>query len=395
VIFLIYVGIDVAKNKHDCCILGVTGENLFDSFSFPNTKQGFDLLKTNINSVLKAQPDSNIKVGLEATGHYNENLVAFLRYSGIEPVVFNPLQVKLFRQALSLRKTKTDKVDAKCIASLLMSDVSNPLAPSYQIQELKSLTRHRSRLVSERSKAKIQLSRLIDILFPELPSICWSISQKSILALLKAFPSAKSISLCSLDSLTSVLEKNSKGRYKEHKAQQIRDLAKQSIGKDSHALAFELVQVIESIEFFQNQILTLDAKLKLLVEELDSPLLTIPGIGYRLAAIILSEIGDVSRFSSPDKLLAFAGVEPSTYQSGQFSATKTHMVKRGSSYLRWALMQAARLAARRCTVLHAFLDKKMAQGKHYFVALGHATKKLVRLIFHLLTKNEPFLPQII
>ena len=194
-----------------------------------------------------------------------------------------------------------------------------------------------------------------------------------------------------IQTLWTVLEKNYKGRYKENKSQQIRDLAKQSIEKDSHALAFELVQVIESIEFFQNQILSLDAKLKLLVEELDTPFLTIPGIGYRLAAIILSEFGDISRFSSPDKLLAFAGVKPSTYQSGQFSATKTHMAKHGSAYLRWALMQAARLAARRCPVLHAFL----AQGKHYFVALGHVTKKLVRLIFYLLTKNKPFLSQTI
>ena len=311
----------------------------------------------------------------------------------IELVVFNPLRVKLYRSALSLRKTKTDKVDARCIAGLLMSDDSNPVSSSYQTQELKSLTRHRSRLVSQRSRAKIQLSRLVDILFPELPAACWSISQKSILALLYELPGASQIAQCRIDRLTNILCANSNGRYGREKAMEMKHLAQQSIARLSEVLSFELTQVIEGIRFFQRQIDTLDKKLKILVAQTHTPLLSIPGIGYRLAAIILSEIGDIHRFHSPDQLLAFAGLDPSTYQSGKFVADKTPMVKHGSTYLRWALMQAARLVAMRCPDFHRYLVHKLAQGKHYFVALGHLSKKLVRVIFHILTTNESFIPR--
>ena len=391
---MIYVGIDVAKNKHDCCILGSTGETLYEAFTFANTRQGFAKLWSAIKAVSDKHKILQIKAGLEATGHYSENLVAFLRTSGIEPVVFNPLQVKLFRTALSLRKTKTDKVDAKCIAGLLMSDDSSPVPVSYQIQELKSLTRHRFCLVSLRSRSKISLSRLVDVLFPELPAACWSISQKSILALLDELPGAHRIANCRIDRLTNLLHLHSRGRYSREKAEEIKSLAQQSIGRKSEALSFELVQVVEEIQFYQKQIEILDKKLKSLVNDLQSPLLTIPGIGFRLTAIILAEIGDITRFSSPDQLLAFAGLEPSTYQSGKFKADKTPMVKHGSTYLRWALMQAARLAARRCPDFRAYMDRKLAQGKHYFVALGHLAKKLVRVIFHILTVNEPFVSQV-
>jgi transposase len=390
---LIFVGIDVAKDKHDCCILGPTGEVLRESFSFANNRQGFDALWIAIQVAVGSQDDLQIKAGLEATGHYSDNLVAFLRSSGIEPVVFNPLRVKLFRQALSLRKTKTDKVDAKCIASLLMSDDSNPVAQSYQIQELKSLTRHRSRLVSSRSKAKTQLARLVDMLFPELPSVCWAISQKSILSLLKELPGAGKIARSRVDRLIRLLSENSHGKYKQAKAWEIKALAQQSVGRDSEALSFELVQVIESILFYERQISVLDKQLAVLVKAMGTPLLSIPGIGCTLAAIILAEIGDVTRFASPDKLLAFAGLEPSTYQSGHFTASKTPMVKHGSTYLRWALMQAARLVAMRCPDFKRFKEKKLAQGKHHFVVLGHIAKKLVRVIFHILTANESFISQ--
>lgn len=391
---MIYVGIDVAKAKHACCILDAKGNVLRGTFVFANNLEGLSQLKAAILAAAESQDDQQVKAGLEATGHYSENLLDFLRLSGYDPVIFNPLQVKRFRQSLSLRKTKTDQIDAKCIAQLLMSDTSSPARPSYQNQELKSLTRHRSRLVAQRSKAKVQYGRLIDLLFPELSSVCWSISQVSMLALLKALPGARKIALCRVDRLTTILIQHSAGKYRREKALQIKELARQSIGRQSEALSFELQQVIDQIEFFNRQIKALDQQLKQMVTDLNTPLTTIPGIGYRLAAIILAEIDDIARFASPDQLLAYAGLDPSTYESGSFNADRTPMSKRGSTYLRWALMQAARLAARRCPELNLYMEKKLAQGKHYFVALGHVTKKLVRLIFCLLKKNEPYVPQI-
>lgn len=391
---MIYVGIDVAKNKHDCCILAGDGSTIFEPFSFCNDRRGFGELAFAIREALRLTGADQMKAGLEATGHYSENLLAFLRSSGVEPIVFNPLQVNLFRKSQSLRKTKTDKVDAKCIAQLLMSAQASPAPVSYQIQELKSLTRHRFRLISLRTKLKQSVSRLIDILFPELPSVCASVTQTSIKALLLELPSAKEIAQCRIDRLTNILIKNSRGRLGRNKAQQIKSLAQQSIGADSPATALELKLTLMQLNLFQEQIGELEQAIRNIVTGAQTPLLTIPGIGVTLAAIILAEIGDIHRFSSPNKLLAFAGLDPSTYQSGKFRANRTPMVKHGSTYLRWAIMQATRLVAMNCEPFRAYLDSKLAQGKHYFVALGHTSKKLVRVIFRILIANEAFVPQV-
>ena len=390
---MIYVGIDVAKNKHDCCILGSGGTVLRGAFTLSNDRKGFQELFSAIHEDLLQEGTDQIKAGLEATGHYSENLVAFLRNSGIQPVVFNPLQVNLFRKSQSLRRTKTDKVDAKCIAQLLMSAESTPVFASYQIQELKTLTRHRSRLVSQRSKLKQYISRLVDILFPELPSVCCSATQASMRTLLLELPSARQIAACRIDRLTNLLYAASKGHYSREKALEIKQLAQQSIGANSPASELELRLTLQQLDFLLDQLKQLEKAIQTIVAEIHSPILSIPGIGPTLAAIILAEIGDIHRFSSPDKLLAFAGLDPSTYQSGKFKAGYTPMVKHGSTYLRWALMQAARLASIHCATFRDYMDSKLAQGKHYFVALGHVSKKLVRVIFHILTTNEAFVPQ--
>ena len=388
---LIYVGIDVAKDKHDCCILGDSGVCLRESFSFSNDKEGFSKLIAAISAVSgKSADSSQIRTGLEASGHYSANLVAFLRSSGFQPVVFNPLRVKLYRQAISLRRTKTDKADAKCIAGILMSEVSSPVTVSYQIQELKSLTRHRHRLVAICSRSKVSMSRMVDLLFPELPSLGLRTGQASTLALMAELPGADMIAACRIDRLTNILRYASKGRYGREKAEAIKSMAKNSIARTSKALSLELSQVIEQIRFFKRQIAFLDRQIAAMVAEINTPLLTIPGIGFRTAAVILAEIGDIRRFKKPDQLQAFAGLDPSTYQSGKFNAANTPMVKHGSTYLRWSLMQAARLCSIHCRDFRNYMEHKIAQGKHYFVALGHLSKKLIRVIFHMLYTNEVF-----
>lgn len=390
---MIYVGIDVAKEKHDCCILGTDGKVVRDAFTFRNDQNGFDSLMAAVAAALQKDGCGQIKAGLEATGHYSDNLVAFLRSSGVEPVVLNPLQVNLYRKSQTLRKTKTDKVDAKCIAQLMMTAESGPAPVSYQIQELKALTRHRSRLISQQSRLKVSISRLVDILFPELPSVCYSVTQATVKALLLAFPGAQAIAACRIDRLTNLLLKASKGRYGREKALAVKALAQRSIGAKSPAAELELTFALQQHDFLHRQLSQLDKAIAAAVRETSTPLLSIPGIGPVLSAIILAEIGDIHRFSSPDKLQAFAGLDPSTCQSGKFTADRTPMVKHGSTYLRWALMQAARLAALHCETFRRYLDQKRAQGKHYFVALGHTSKKLIRVIFHILTTNEAFVPQ--
>ncbi len=386
---MIYAGIDVAKDKHDCFITNSDGEVLVEHLTFPNNLEGFNLFLNTVKSFSKDL--KNIKVGLEATGHYSNNILEFLHSHGLSVFVLNPLSTNLFRKGQSLRKTKTDKSDAKLIATMLISQNLKPYSPlSYHISELKSLSRHRFRLVHEQSKFKVSFSRMIQIVFPELSTIVWSISQNSMLHTLLELPGSKAISGCHLTRLTSILQKYSKGKYTRKKAIELRDLARNSIGSESLAQAFELQQVIRTILFFQNEIKLLEKQIKSIMLILDTPLLSVPGISFNTAAIILSEIGDINRFESSAKLLAFAGLEPSTHQSGNFTSTHSCMVKRGSKYLRWALLTSTRLVCMRDATLNAYKDKKLQEGKHYFVALSHTGKKLVRIIFHLLKTNQKY-----
>ncbi|HEP6948319.1 TPA: IS110 family transposase [Streptococcus pyogenes] len=383
------VGIDVAKDKHDCFICDSEGNVLKDVFTFSNDREGFNLL-------LSFMPTSseNVKVGLEATGHYSLNLINFLIDNGYSPVVFNPLQINLFRKAHTLRKTKTDKIDAKLIALMLSSRDAKPhLDLSYHVMELKSLTRYRSRLKDQLARLKISLARIIEIVFPELEDCVYSINQKSTMALLHEFPSKELIANAHLTRLTNVLKDNSRGKYSKDKALEIRDVAINSIGTSSDASSFELVQTIDMINFYSSKIDELDAKIKDIMIELESPILSIPGISYNLGSIILAEIVDINRFDTPAQLQAFAGLDPATHQSGKFIATGVSMVKRGSPYLRWAILNASRLIAMRDPCFKDYYQKKRKEGKHHFVALTHVAKKLIRVIFKLLKTNSQFSSQ--
>jgi len=390
---MIYIGIDVAKSKHDCCILNQDGETL-STFVFTNDKPGFEKLLAEIGIYSSEDDLSDARIGLESTGHYSINLQNYLLQKRLYVRIYNPLSVNLLRKAQSLRKTKTDKSDCKFLAILLFSDDSKSYSQTVlPVSELRNLTRSRHRLVAMRSKLKLSLSRLVTVLFPELPGVVWSVNQKSCYALLSEFPTAKNIASANIVRLTNLLSANSHGRYGRTKAEQIRSLARNSIGLDSRAVGFELQQTIRLIQNIQTEIDLLDAEIKKIMREVSSPVLSIPGIGFVLGAILISEIGNIENFSSPAKLLAFAGLEPAIHQSGQYNANFTPTVKRGSTYLRWALMQAARLVAYRDPTFSAYLKKKLAEGKHFYVALTHVAKKLVRVVFHLLKTNQYFAPQ--
>ena len=386
---MIYVGIDVAKDKHDCFAMNSDGEILSEKLTITNNLDGFETL---YNSLMNFSDSLyNIKVGLEATGHYSNNILNFLTEKGFNIYLINPLQTNLYVKGQSLRKTKTDKLDAHVIATMLISDNLKPYIPvSYHISELKSLTRHRFRLVKENSKFKTSLVRLVDIVFPELPKVVSSVAQKSCLALLSELPSAKEIAECNLTHLTHLLLNNSNKMFGKDKAIQIRELARKSIGLNSNSVSFELKQTISIIQFIQEQLDDVEKRIKEILKEINSPILSIPGISFKTAGSILAEIGDISRFDSPAKLLAFAGLDPSMYQSGKFFSTHSVMVKRGSKYLRFALMTAARMVCLNDATFNEFKNKKMAEGKHYMVAMGHVAKKLVRVIYYLLKTNNVY-----
>jgi transposase len=318
-----------------------------------------------------------------------------LKNVGLETIVINPLYTSLSRKSMTLRKTKTDKVDARTIANMIMSDVSlKPYSDKlYHNEELKSLTRYRFDKVSQRAKLKQSISRLVNILFPELETLVSTLHGKAIYALLSEFPSAQHIASANLKHLTHLLDVASKGRFKRASADKIRETARCSIGLYLPAKSLELKHTIKLINELNEEIAEIEAEIQKIMVVIDSPILSIPGIGMNIGAIILAEIGDFSRFDSPDKILAFAGCSPSTYQSGQIYSSHAKMEKRGSRYLRWALLNAAAYVCNWEPDFSAYLAKKRAEGKHYYVALSHAAKKLVRLLYHLEITGEFYQPK--
>ena len=391
---MICVGIDVSKDKHDCFIINSEGTVLADVFTIPNNMEGFTALLNKLRAC--STPQDSIKVGLEATGHYSYNILGFLLDNGLATYVLNPLRTNLYRKSLSLRKTKTDRVDARTIAAMLLSDAG--LKPytntAYHNEELKSLTRYRFGKVMERAKLKQSVSRLVCILFPELEKLVPSLHMVSVYTLLAEFPSAEQIAAAHLTKLKTLLANASKGRYELDMALKIRNAARCSIASRMPAKSLELQHTIRLIRELDAEIEEIETAIQAIMDELHSPITTIPGIGCRMGAMILAEAGDLSRFDSPDKLLAYAGMSPSTYQSGQLKNCYPHMEKRGSRYLRYALYNAAKYVCHWDPAFAAYLAKKRAEGKHYNVALSHAVKKLVRLIFALEKSRRPYCPAI-
>ena len=389
---MVCVGIDVAKDKHDCFILSSEGEVLADVFTVANNREGFEALLKRIQSC--TCPADNIKVGLEATGHYSYNILGFLLDKGLATYVFNPLHTNLYRKSLSLRQTKTDRIDARTIASMLMSDVDlkSYTDTAYHNEELKSLTRYRFDKVQQRAKLKQSVSRLVNILFPELETLVPTLHMASVYALLSELPGARQIADAHLTHLKTLLDDASKGRYDRNKAVEIREAARHSIGSKMPAKSLELRHTIQLIQELDKEIADVEAAIEEIMNAIQSPITTIPGMGLRMGAMILAEVGDFANFDSPDKILAYAGLSPSTYESGKLKATGTyaHMEKRGSRYLRYAIFNATKYVCIWDPTFAAYLAKKRAEGKHYNVAISHAAKKLVRVIYALQKSGQAY-----
>ena len=386
-----FVGLDVSLEKHDCCILN-SKLAVIHSFTFLNNASGFATLD---ESLAELACSDDIKIGMEVTGIYGDNLADFLRRKGYDVYTINPLLTKKHQSATTLRKTKTDRSDAKNVALVVAaSDFQPDLPASYHISELKSLSRARFLTVKDRSALKNKVKRLVTMLFPELLREFTDLFGASGTAVLRKYPSAKQLAVCHIDALSETLHKASRGAFGRDKAERLRQLAKSSVGTYSVAAVMELRMYLDRIELLTDQIGELEGEIIRLMDEIDSPILTIKGIGYVLGAMILSEIGDISRFDSPNKLLAFAGAEPSIYQSGKFTPSSGKMVKRGSPYLRWALFQAAGYVSEYSQSFAAYRSKKLSEGKSFAVARSHLVKKLTRVIFAILSNNLTFVDQI-
>lgn len=385
---MIYVGIDIAKLNHFVSAISSDGEILIEPFKFTNDNDGFQLLISKLDSLNK----NSIIIGLESTAHYGDNLARFLVAGNYKVCVLNPIKTSIMRKN-NVRKTKTDKVDTYIICKTLMIQDCLRFVTFYDLDlmNLKALGRFRQKTIKQRTRLKIQLTSYVDEVFPELQYFFKSgLHQKSVYALLKEAPAPETISSMHMTHLAHLLKVNSHGHFDKEMAQQLRILTQKSVGANDSALSIQIIHSIAQIELLDSQLERVEAEMTDIMKFHDSVIMTIPGIGYINGGMILGEIGDIHRFSCPNKLLAYAGLDPSVYQSGNFQAKKTRMSKRGSKVLRYALVNAAHNVVKNNATFKAYYDAKMAEGRTHYNVLGHCAGKLVRVIWRMLTDEVEF-----
>lgn len=383
-----FVGIDISKYKHDFCIISNTGEVIVENSSFDNNKKGFQSLLDK----LKPYDKSQVHIAFEATGHYSMNLELFLIDQEYSFMKINPLVIHQFLKARSLRRTKTDKADSLTVASYLMSIPYKPNSLLlYHTYSLKSLCRTREHLVKERSKFATLLTNELDKSFPELKPFFNNIISTTLLFILNKYKNANHIALMKdYDSLRKI----SRGKFTYAKFAKLKELAKNTVGYYDNNTDLLISTYVSLYNYFNDKIDPIDKQISTIIKELNPSILSIPGIGEITAASIIAEYGDISCFSSPAKMLAFAGLEPSIIQSGTLESNGK-MVKHGSGHLRYVLMNASLTLLKFNSTFYDFYLKKRSEGKSHRVALSHVCKKFIRLIYTLETKHVDFNPSLL
>lgn len=382
-----FVGIDISKYKHDCFITNEAGEVIKDTFTFDNNgtgfKQFFDVLST-------FGDPKQIKVGFESTGHYMNNLMKHLSVKGYSFMVLNPIIVARFRSSTTLRRIKTDTIDARLIALYLSTvDFKSYHLQVYHFPELKSLTRMRERLIKQRSLYLVMLTNALDQVFPEFKEFFdGTLKSKTALFILHKYVIPNRIANMNAASYDN-LRRLSKGKFSFAKFTKLKELASSTIGCSSETDELLITSMLNLYDKIDEEINRIESRISSMMSQLDSPTGSIPGIGTMSAASIIAEFGDLTRFANADKMVAFAGLDCGRSQSGT-QDFKGKMVKHGSGYLREALMNAAETVMMHSPSFYEYYHKKRSEGKAHRVALSHVARKLVRLIYKLETSNTRF-----
>lgn len=382
-----FIGLDIAKHKHDCFITNEKKETIIDSFSFNNDTVGFNTLLNVLNTL---DPSKEKRIGLEATGHYGSNLKIFLETHDLPFMEFNPILISRFNKTRTLRRTKTDKIDAKVIAMYLMTvDFKAYPLQSYHVRNLKSLTRARDTLVKQRSLYLVKLTNVLDLMFPEFkPFFNKNLKSATALYLLENYKTPSKMSRMTIDSYNKMAS-NLRRTISYARFLKLKELAKNTVGTEDDILTLELDMYLDLFKELDSKIKTVETKILDEYKKTGSHIHTIPGVGMISAAGIYCEIGNIVKFNNGSQLTAYAGLDCSRYQSGESEYTG-HMVKHGSSYLREYLMNCAETTLIHNPAMYDYYLKKRTEGKVHRVALSHLAKKLVRIIFSLEKNNTDF-----
>jgi len=388
---MFYLGIDIAKVNHVASLINEDGSVLVKAIKFTNSNEGLQKLIDSISDYDQSQ----IYCAMEATGTYWLSLFSALTDKGFNVSVFNPYQIKSFRGAYTNRKQKNDVIDSILIANFLnFNGTKQTSLPNDDLLALKNLTRYRSNLVSNISKVKTQVTGILDKVFPEYSDLFSDTFGEASKQILLNCPTPNEVINFNTKKLANLLKKASHGRHSTDKVREVKSLAKNSFGIKftGDACSFEIKQLVNQVIFLENQAHELEVKIKDIYSKLDNHLQSIPGIGEVTAPIILAEIGDINNFSTPSKLTAFAGIDPSENQSGNKKSTDEKTSKRGSPYLRHAIYLSAMVASNNDPIMHDYYIKKRAEGKHHYVALAGVERKLLGIIFHVLKENRDYRP---
>ena len=386
------VGIDIGKNHHEASIVSPEGKQIGRSLRFATTHKGADSL---MSFIFKNIGNSPCVFGMEATGHYWYPIYSFLKAKGYTIYVINPIQSDSLRK-MYIRQTKNDSIDSFLIAEVIrFGQFGTTSMADENILAMRQLCRYRDSVISSRTEIKLRIGTIMEQIFPEYEKQFSSLWVSTSMGILEKYLTPENIENAPIDELFEIIKDKSHNRLTRAKAISIKEAAADTIGIKiaQDAFSFQLKQLIDRMNFLDKQIEALDCQILEYYEKFDCYLHTIPGIGMITAATILAEIGDINRFKSSSALVAFAGIDPTVRQSGEFSSTHNHMSKRGSPYLRHAIFLAATTCSFHNSPLNAYYKKKRDQGKHHLTATGAVARKLTTVIYAVLRDGKPYEPK--
>ena len=386
------VGIDIGKNHHEASIVSPEGKQIGRSLRFATTHKGADSL---MSFIFKNIGNSPCVFGMEATGHYWYPIYSFLKVKGYTIYVINPIQSDSLRK-MYIRQTKNDSIDSFLIAEVIrFGQFGTTSMADENILAMRQLCRYRDSVISSRTEIKLRIGTIMEQIFPEYEKQFSSLWVSTSMGILEKYLTPENIENAPIDELFEIIKDKSHNRLTKAKAISIKEAAADTFGIKiaQDAFSFQLKQLIDRMNFLDKQIEALDCQILEYYEKFDCYLHTIPGIGMIAATTILAEIGDINRFKSSSALVAFAGIDPTVRQSGEFSSTHNHMSKRGSPYLRHAIFLAATTCSFHNSPLNAYYKKKRDQGKHHLTATGAVARKLTTVIYAVLRDSKPYEPK--
>ena len=386
------IGIDIGKNHHEASIVSPEGKQIGHSLRFATTHKGADSL---MSFIFNNIGNSSCIFGMEATGHYWYPIYSFLKARGYTIYVINPIQSDSLRK-MYIRQTKNDSIDSFLIAEVIrFGQFTTTSMADENILAMRQLCRYRDSVISSRTEIKLRISTIMEQIFPEYEKQFSSLWLSTSMGILEKYLTPENIENAPIDELFEIIKDKSHNKLTMKKAISIREAAADTFGIKiaQDAFSFQLKQLIDRMNFLDKQIEALDCQILEYYEKFDCYLHTIPGIGVIAAATILAEIGDINRFKSSSALVAFAGIDPTVRQSGEFSSTHNHMSKRGSPYLRHAIFLAATTCSFHNSPLNAYYKKKREQGKHHLTATGAVARKLTTIIYAVFRDGKPYEPK--